>query len=152
MLAGIGAYLGTSPLVSGCTAAVVWSRVPGPADRITAHDLRALQHPLVALILIFAGATVEGTLVALWAAALLVVLRLATKLLVSVFVSRLVDASPSLLASILLQPGVLGVAMALNAWLVLGDGYRWVVSAVAIATVATEALALFAPETTEESA
>jgi hypothetical protein len=35
---------------------------------------------------------------------------------------------------------------------VLGDGYRWVVSAVAIATVATEALALFAPETTEESA
>jgi hypothetical protein len=152
MLAGVGAYLGTSPLVSGCAAAVVWSRVPGPADRITAHDLRALQHPLVALILIFAGATVEATLVTLWAAALLVVLRLATKLLVSVFVSRLVDASPSLLASILLQPGVLGVAMALNAWLLLGDGYRWVVSAVAIATVATEALALFVPDIREEPA
>jgi hypothetical protein len=152
MLAGVGAYLGTSPLVSGCTAAVVWSRVPGPADRITAHDLRTLQHPLVALILIFAGATVEATLVALWAAALLVVLRLATKSLVSVFVSRLVEASPSLLASILLQPGVLGVAMALNAWLLLGDGYRWVVSAVAIATVATEALALFVPDIRETSA
>lgn len=152
MLAGAGAYLGTSPLVSGCTAAVVWSRVPGPADRITAHDLRALQHPLVALILIYAGATVEGTLVAVWAAALMVVLRLATKLLVSVVVSRLVEVSPSLLASVLLQPGVLGVAMALNAWLVLGDGYRWVVSAVAIATVATEALALFVPHSREESA
>jgi hypothetical protein len=151
MLAGIGAYLGTSPLVSGCTAAVVWSRVPGPADRITAHDLRVLQHPLVVLILIYAGATVEATLLALWAAALLVVLRLATKLLVSVLVSRLADVSSSLLASILLQPGVLGVAMALNAWLVLGDGYRWVVSAVAIATVASEALALFVPDVREES-
>jgi len=152
MLAGIGAYLGTSPLVSGCTAALVWSRVPGPADRITAYDLRALQHPLVALILIFAGATAEGTLVALWAAALLIVLRLATKLLVSVVVSRLVGVSPALLASILLQPGVLGVAMALNAWLVLGDDYRWVVSAVAIATVATEALSLFVPDAGTESA
>ena len=151
MLAGIGAYLGTSPLVSGSTAAVVWSRVPGPADRITAHDLRALQHPLVALILIFAGATVEGTLMALWAAALLVVLRLAAKLLMSVFVSPLADVSPSLLASILLQPGVLGIALALNAWLVLGDAYRWVVSAVAIATVATEALALFVPDVRESA-
>jgi hypothetical protein len=152
MLAGIGAYVGTSPLVSGCAAAVVWSRVPGPADRITARDLRALQHPLVALILIFAGAAVDGTLVALWAAALMVVLRLATKLLVSVFVSRLEGISPSLLASILLQPGVLGVAMALNAWLVLGDDYRWVLSAVAIATVATEVLTLLMPEIREESA
>jgi hypothetical protein len=42
--------------------------------------------------------------------------------------------------------------MALNAWLLLGDGYRWVVSAVAIATVATEALALFVPDIREESA
>jgi hypothetical protein len=152
MLAGIGAYLGTSPLVSGCAAAVVWSRVPGPTDRITAHDLRALQHPLVALILIFAGAAVELTLVVIWAAALIVVLRLAAKLLVSVVISRMEDISPSLLASILLQPGVLGIAVALNAWLVLGDDYRWVVSAVSMATVATEALALFVPRVTEEAA
>lgn len=91
-------------------------------------------------------------MVALWAAALMIVLRLATKLLVSVMVSRLVRVSPSLLASILLHPGVLGVAMALNAWLVLGDDYRWVVSAVAIATVATEAFSLLVPDVSEESA
>jgi hypothetical protein len=152
MLAGIGAYLGTSPLVSGCAAAVVWSRVPGPTDRITAHDLRALQHPLVGLILIFAGAAVEAALVSIWAAALIVVLRLAAKLLVSVVISRIEDMSPSLLASILLQPGVLGIAVALNAWLVLGDDYRWVVSAVSMATVATEALALFVPRVSDEAA
>lgn len=143
LLAGIGAYLGTSPLVSGCAAAVVWSRVPGPADRITAQDLRVLQHPLVVLLLIFGGATIEGTLAVLWAAALIVVLRLAAKLLVSVAVSRMTNVSPSLLASILLQPGVLGVAMALNAMLVLGDDYRWIVSAVSIATIASEVFALF---------
>jgi hypothetical protein len=152
MLAGIGAYLGTSPLVSGCAAAVVWSRAPGPADRITAHDLRALQHPLVALILIFAGAAIDGALVAVWAAALILVLRLTTKLLVSVVIAGLEGIPPSLLASILLQPGVLGVAMALNAWLVLGDDYRWVLSAVSMATVASEALALFVPAVSEETA
>jgi hypothetical protein len=152
MLAGTGAYLGTSPLVSGCAAAIVWSRVPGPTDRITAHDLRALQHPLVALILIFAGAAVDVTLVAVWAAALILVLRLTTKLLVSVVIAGLESISPSLLASILLQPGVLGVAMALNAWLVLGDDYRWVLSAVSIATVASEALVLFVPRVSEETA
>jgi hypothetical protein len=105
----------------------------------------------VALILIFAGAAVEVALVAIWAAALIVVLRLATKLLVSVVISRMEDISPSLLASILLQPGVLGIAVALNAWLVLGDDYRWVVSAVSMATVATEALALFVPRVSEEA-
>jgi hypothetical protein len=106
----------------------------------------------VALILIFAGAAVEGTLVSVWAAALIVVLRLATKLLVSVVLSRMEDISPSLLASILLQPGVLGIAVALNAWLVLGDDYRWVVSAVSMATIATEALALFVPRVSEDAA
>jgi hypothetical protein len=145
LLAGIGAYLGTSPLVSGCAAAVVWSRVPRPADRITAEDLRALQHPLIVLILIFVGAAIEATLAVLWAAALIVVLRLAAKLLVSVVALRIANVSPSLLASILLQPGVLGVAMALNAWMVLGNDYRWIVSAVSIATITYEVLALFLP-------
>jgi hypothetical protein len=149
LLAGVGAYLGTSPLVSGCAAAVVWCRVPGPTDRITAHDLRVLQHPLVALILIVAGATIEWSLPVLWAAALIVLLRLAAKLLVSVIVSPLAGVSPALLASVLLQPGVLGVAMALNAWLVLGGDYRWVVSAVSLATVVSEVLALFVPPAAE---
>lgn len=149
LLAGAGAYLGTSPLASGCAAALVWSRVPGTADRITAHDLRVLQHPLVVLILIFAGATIQITLAVLWVAAIIVVLRLAAKLLVSVVVSRLAAASPSLLASVLLQPGVLGVGLAMNAWLLLGDDYRWVLSAVSLATVTSEALALFLLGATE---
>lgn len=152
MLAGIGAYLGTSPLLCGGAAAVVWSRAPGSTDRITAQDLRALQHPLVALILMFAGAAVDVTLVAVWAAALILVLRLTTKLLVSVVIGRLEGISASLLAAILLQPGVLGVALALNAWLLLGDDYRWVLSAVSMATVASEALGLFVPGPSEETA
>ena len=143
LLAGAASYLGTSPLVSGCAAALVWSGVPGPADRITARDLRVLQHPLVVIILVVAGATVEWTMAALWAAAIVVVLRLAAKVLVAVTVSRMAAVSPALLASVLLQPGVLGIALALNAWLVLGEAYRWVVSAVTLATMASEALALF---------
>ena len=145
LLAGVAAYLGTSPLVSGCVAAVVWSRLPGTADRISGRDLRVLQHPLVVLILVFAGATLEFTLVAVWMAALALVLRLAAKLLVSVLMSRRAAASPVLLASMLLQPGILGVALAMNTWLLVGNDYRWLVSAVVLATAASEVMSLFQP-------
>jgi hypothetical protein len=149
LLAGTGTYLGTSPLASGCAAAVVWWRVPGTADRITAEDLRVLQHPLVVLIMIFAGAAAQVTLAVLWVGAITIVLRLAAKVLASVIVSRLTTASPSLLASVLLQPGVLGAGLAMNAWLLLGDDYRWVLSAVLMVTVVSEGLALLQPHVAE---
>jgi hypothetical protein len=152
LLAGTGAFLGTSPLISGCLAALVWVRAPGAADRITARDLRTLQHPLVALMLIIAGATVEWSPVVLWVTAYVVVLRLAAKLLASVVVARLARVSPALLATVLLQPGVMGIALGLNVAQMLGDDYLWVLSAVTASAVVSEILGLFLPRIHEEPA
>jgi hypothetical protein len=152
LLAGTGAYLGTSPLLCGCVAALVWVRAPGAADRITARDLRTLQHPLVALLLVIAGATVQLDVLVLWASAYVVVLRLAAKLLASAAVAPLARVSPALLATVLLHPGVMGIALGLNAGLLLGEDYRWVVSTVTASAVVSEMLATFLPRIYEEHA
>ena len=145
LLAGVGAYLGTSPLLSGCVASLVWVRVPGAADRITARDLRTLQHPLLALLLIIAGALVEWTAIGLWVTGYIVVLRFAAKLLASIVAARLARVSPALLSIVLLQPGIMGIALGLNAGLMLGDDASWIVSVVTMSVMAAELLAAFLP-------
>ena len=145
LLAGIGAYLGTSPLLSGCVAAVVWVRVPGSADRISARDLRTLQHPLVALLLIVAGAMVEWSVTVLWITGCTVILRFAAKLLATVVAAPLARVSPSMLAVVLLQPGIMGIALAVSAGQLLGGDYDWLVSSVTVSAVVSEVLAAFMP-------
>ena len=152
LLAGIGAYLGTSPLLAGWSAATLWLRLPGAADRITARDLRPLQHPLVALLLIMAGALIRWNAIILWVTAFLVVLRIAAKLLATLATCRYTRIPPAMLASVLLYPGVMGIALATNARLVLGDDFDWVVSTVTIATVVAEVIAAFLPDVEREAA
>ena len=150
LLAGLGAYLATSPLLSGCAAAVVWRRAPGEADRITERDLRALQPPLMALLLIMAGAMTAWTMVTLWAAAFVIVLRLAAKLLASVVAERMAGIDAGLVATILLQPGAMGIAFAVNVRLALGANVDWVVSTVTASLIASEIIAGFLPTVDEE--
>ena len=152
LIAGAGAYLGTSPLLCGCLAAVVWVRAPGAADRITAGDLAALQHPLVAILLIFAGSLIEWTPPVLAIAAAVLLLRLAGKLLASLVVARLLRIPPAILATALLPPGVVGIALALNAEQVLGRETATIVGVVTLAAGASELVAAFLPRDTEEPA
>lgn len=152
LLAGIGAYLGTSPLLTGAVAALVWVRAPGAADRITAADLRILQHPLVSLLLIVAGALIEWSLFVLWVAAAIVLLRLMGKLIASFALAPMLRIEPGVLASALLPPGVMGIALALNARQVLGGELTSLVAAVTAATAASEILAVFLPRELEKAA
>jgi hypothetical protein len=151
LLAGIGAFLGTSPLLTGSVAALVWRRAPGAADRITARDLRVLQHPLVALLLVTAGATVEWNRVVVWAAMCLVILRVAARLLASLFISRIAAVRPVILATALMPPGIMGVALALNVALVAGPDYRWILSVVTGATIGVEAMTALLPSPFDEA-
>lgn len=152
LLAGIGAYLGTSPLLAGWSAATLWARLPGAADRITARDLGPLQHPLVALLLIIAGGLTRWSAIVLWVAACVVVLRLAGKLVATLAAYRLARVSPSVLAIVLLHPGVMGIALAMNARLILGEDFDWVMSTVIASTVIAEAIAAFLPDVEREAA
>ena len=152
LIAGAGAYLGTSPLLCGCVAAIVWVRAPGGADRITAGDLAALQHPLVAILLIFAGALIVWTPPVLAVAAAVLLLRLAGKLLASVVVAEILRIPPATLATALLPPGVVGVALALNAEQVLGGETAMLVAVVTLAAGASELVAAFLTRDIEDAA
>jgi hypothetical protein len=151
LLAGMGAYLGTSPLLTGGIAALVWVRAPGAADRITAADLRVLQHPLVSLLLIIAGALIEWNRVVLWVAAAIVLLRLMGKLVASFAVAPMLQIRPGLAATALLPPGVLGIALALNVRQVLGSETGVLVAVVTAAAATSEILAAFLPREIEDA-
>jgi hypothetical protein len=145
LLGGVAAFTNTTPLLSGCVAALVWQRTAGAADRIIADDLRRLQHPLVALLLIVAGALVEWSLALLWIAAPLVLLRLIGKLAGGAAAARVTGVPPALLGTVLIAPGVLGIALALNLWQVLGERALLLVAAVTVATMVSELVAALLP-------
>lgn len=145
LLAGMGAYLGTSPLLTGGIAALVWVRAPGEADRITGADLRVLQHPLVSLLLIFAGALIEWSRAVLWVTVAIVLLRLTGKLVASFAVAPMLRIRPGLAATALLPPGVLGIALALNVRQLQGGETGVLVAVVTAAAAISELLAAFLP-------
>jgi hypothetical protein len=143
LLGGGATYLGVSPLFAGMVAGIFWKYSPGRADTIIRDDLRRLQHPLVVLLLIFAGAAIQPSYLALWLAAAYVMTRLCGKLLGGWLVSRLTPSlSPADLGSYLLPPGVIGLAFALSFHLVtFSVTSAAVLTAVAAGTLASEIIA-----------
>jgi hypothetical protein len=140
---GAAAYLGVSPLVVGLVAGLVWTLAPGRADRVVEADLKKVQHPLVVLLLVTAGALASMSPAALWLLPPYLLFRLAGKVLGAWLSAPLVDVRASDLAAYLMPPGVLAVAFALNFRQVLpvaaGDT---LLSTVAIGTAAFELFAL----------
>lgn len=143
LLGGVAAYLGVSPLFAGMVAGLFWKYSPGRSDAIIRDDLRRIQHPLVVLLLIFAGAAMQISYLALWLAGAYVMTRLCAKLLAGWIVSRATPAlSPADLGSYLLPPGVIGLAFALSFHLVtFSVTSAAVLTAVAIGTLASELIA-----------
>jgi len=150
LLGGLGAYTGVSPLLTGTLAALVWVRGSTGADRIIATDLRALQHPLVALLLIVAGASIQWTAALLWITGPLVLLRLIGKLVGGAAAARLARLPAGQLAGVLVPPGVLGVALALNVQQVLDAPDALLISAVTVAVGVFELLSLAATDEGDE--
>jgi hypothetical protein len=111
---GAAAALRVSPLAAGLIAGLCWTVAPGRADRIVQDDLSRVQHPLVVLLLVTAGAMWVPSQIAVWLLAPYLLCRLAGKVIGAWVSSRLVDVRASDLAAYLISPGVLAVAFALN--------------------------------------
>jgi hypothetical protein len=117
LLGGIAAYLGLSALAAGLCAGFCWNLAGTEArDRIV-RDLRYVQHPLTVALLIVAGARLgfsTGLIVLLW---LYVALRTIGKLLGSYLSQRIALGlrTPLLAGLRLAPPGVVGIAIALEA-------------------------------------
>ena len=115
LLGGAAAYLSLSPLMTGMVAGLFWTFSPGRADQVIREDVQKLQHPLVVLLLITAGASLVYSPLALWLFAPFTVFRLTGKLLGGRAAAALSGGlAPADLGAWLLPPGLLGIAFALN--------------------------------------
>ena len=116
LLAGIAEYLALSALLTGFVAGLFWNlAAPRVRDRI-ARDVRHVQHPLVVLLLLLAGARVEAPGAAAMLTIAYVLFRLVGKIAGGWAAARVARVqAPMSLGLYLLSPGVIGIAFALNA-------------------------------------
>lgn len=143
LTAGASTYLHVSPLTSGLVAGFCWTLAPGRADRIVQEDLAKVQHPLVVLLLVTAGALWRPTAASIWLLAPYLLFRLAGKVAGAWAAARLADARPADLAAYLMPPGVLAIAFALNfAQMLTAEAGDTLLSTVAMGTAAFELFAL----------
>ncbi len=140
---GAAAYLRVSPLAVGLVAGLVWAIIRGRADLIVTADVGRVQHPLVVLLLLAAGALWIPSALAAWLLVPYILFRLVGKILGAAATARFLDIAPGDLAAFLMPPGVLAVAFALNFRQVLPpEAGSILVSTVAIGTAAFELFAL----------
>lgn len=144
LIGGTSSFLGLSPLLAGLMAGLLWTWMPGYADRVVRSDLQRVQHPLIVVLLLVAGASCEFSRQAVWIAGPLVLLRLTGKLAggwLAMRSQRLVTAGEMGLH--LVAPGLLGIAVALHLLqAVRTPGMTAVLTGVVAATLASEALAI----------
>jgi hypothetical protein len=115
LLGGAAEYLAASALFLGFVAGGCWRMMGGAASERMTRDLEYLQHPLVVLLLIIAGAKCDFSAGAMALVAAYVLCRTGAKLASGFVVSRLASIGrPLALGLSLLPTGVVGVAFALN--------------------------------------
>ena len=144
LLGGVAEFLSASALLSGLVAGIFWGTAGGAArDRITV-DVRHMQHPLVVLLLLVAGARAGWSLALIAPVAVYVLLRTVAKLGGGWVVRRIVGPDlPPGLGIDLLSPGVIGVAFALNAELVDAGPAGTILTIVVAASIASDFLSMF---------
>lgn len=141
LLGGAAAYLSLSALLAGLIAGAVWNVAGNVARDRMVRDLQYLQHPLIVLLLLVAGARVTLSVHALSFAIIYAVCRLAARSMSRWGSTR--DARASLSSA-----GLIGLALALDVFHI-DSGRAWagmLLATVVIGTVIAEALALVMPE------
>jgi hypothetical protein len=146
LLGGVAEFLSVSALLSGLVAGAYWGFHGGPARDAIARDVRHMQHPLVVLLLLIAGARAGFTLAVAATAVVYLALRVIAKLTGGWLVRRIVGPDvPPHLGMYLLSPGVIAAAFALNAQLVGAGASGSVLTIVVAASIATDLLSMLVP-------
>jgi hypothetical protein len=140
LVGGAADFLALSALLGGFVAGRLWQRAGGATSESMRRDAFYLQHPLVVVLLIAAGARVQLAPISV-ALAVVYVLGTAAGTLATVargsVRTRLHAELP------LLSPGVLGVALALSAVRTLGPELSILLDAVVIGTIGASLLAVW---------
>ena len=139
LVGGVADALSLSALFGGLVAGVFWrlaGRLPRESIR---RDVLFVQHPLLVLVLLLAGARAELSPAAWMLGAGYLAARVIAQLAGSTLVREITDAhAPVDLGLQLLPPGVFGVAFALNAVGVIGADASIAHAAVVIGTIGSE--------------
>ncbi len=147
LLGGAAAYLRLSALLIGLVAAGCWVAAGGSVrDRVTDH-VRSLQHPLMVLLLVVAGARLQIVSGLLGLAAAYVAFRIGGKLAGGWLAGRVAREAPRDVGISLVAPGIVGVAIALNLLQAQGDlpGVATIFAVVASGSLALDLLAFLIP-------
>jgi hypothetical protein len=145
LLGGVADYLAVSALMAGLVAGAFWHTVGGATRESIRRDLTHLQHPLIALILLVAGARTEITPGIIALAVAYVLLRAVGKLAGSIATVVVDPALSRDAAPHVLSPGILGVAFALNMTRALGDDAIVLLSIAVLGTIGAQLLAGVSP-------
>jgi hypothetical protein len=144
LLGGAADYLSTSALLSGLVAGACWQHAGSAVREYIRRDVTYVQHSLLVLILLLAGARADLSPAALTLSIAYVVIRTSVKLLggwlatrVQAFVPRDTDVE-------LISPGVFGVAFASNVVRAGGPEFAPVLTVVVVGTIASSLIAAFA--------
>jgi hypothetical protein len=141
LVGGAADYLLLSALMSGLVAGAFWRLAGGTAEAAVRRDARYVQHSLLVLVLVVAGARTEFTAAAFAIAAIYVFLRTAGKLLGG-WAGRMAGTDGDrALAGHLLSPGVFGIAFALNLFRSGLPDANTLLSIVVLGTVGAELVA-----------
>ena len=145
LLGGVAEFLSASALLSGLVAGIFWGAAGGGARDKIARDVRHMQHPLVVLLLLVAGARAGWSPALVAPAVVYLLLRTIAKLSGGLLVRRIVGPEvPASLGIYLLSPGVIAVAFALNAELVAAGPAGSILTIVVAASIAADLLSMFA--------
>jgi hypothetical protein len=143
LVGGVAAAQSLSALFGGLVAGVFW-RYAGRHPRETiSRDVLFVQHPLLVLVLLVAGARADLSLATLALGGGYVVLRVAGQLAAGAVARRVIGlAAPPDLGLRLLPPGVFGVGFALSAVSVVGADASMLLAAVVVGTIGSEIVAI----------
>jgi hypothetical protein len=143
LVGGAAAALAVSALFGGLVAGLFW-RYAGRHPRETiSRDVLFVQHPLLVLVLLVAGARAELSPASLALGAGYVALRIVGQVGGGAAARRVLGANgPRDLGLRLLSPGLFGVALALNAVSIVGTDASMLLATVVAGTIGAELVAL----------
>ncbi len=143
LVGGAAEALSLSALLGGLMAGVFWRYAGGRPRETIRRDVLFVQHPLLVLVLLAAGARADLSPSAIALGAVYVLLRAGGTLAGSAAARRVTGMRASgALGRHLLYPGVFGVAFALNAVGIVGADASILLATVVVGTIGSEFVAL----------
>lgn len=145
LVGGIADFLSLSALFGGFVAGIFWQLANGQPREAVYRDTLYIQHSLIVLVLVVAGARADVSLASFALAVAYLASRMLGRQLSALFVRRLSGTRERSGALQALSPGILGVALALDLIRGAGPDASVLLGTVVLGTIGSEIVAALWP-------